>query len=154
VTPAEKDRDAAELARAAIERLRAKSENTSRPQEAARTLAPPQVQESRAVAVTPVQPLPPPINVSTVPVDPAVAGVPAPNPPYTASVSADDPNRPIPPADIPSPPVQPPLDLRADVAAAPNPRDHTRNVAEDMLSAAKSMFHAVIPSPGTQKFTE
>ena len=47
---------------------------------------------------------------------------------------ADDPRRPIPPADIPPPA---PVDLRTD-------KPHT-NVAEDMLLAAKSMFHSVIP---------
>jgi hypothetical protein len=35
-----------------------------------------------------------------------------------------------------------PLDLRAD--AAEPVREH-RTVAEDMLSAAKSVFHAVLP---------
>ena len=75
-------------------------------------------------------------------------------PPYTASVN-NDPSRPTPPADIPPPPAQPPLDLRADATAAA-PRDHARNVAEDMLSAAKSMFHAVIPTPSSSssKFTD
>ena len=37
----------------------------------------------------------------------------------------------------------PPLDLRAEVAAGR--RSRSTNVAEDMLSAAKSMFHAVLP---------
>jgi hypothetical protein len=47
--------------------------------------------------------------------------------------------RPTPPADIPD---ARPLDLRAD-AGAPPQRRHT--VADDMLSAAKSVFHAVLP---------
>jgi hypothetical protein len=68
-------------------------------------------------------------------------------------VQPNDSKRPIPPADIPPPPAPPPLDLRAD--AAPNARDHARNVAEDMLSAAKSMFHAVLPGSGaSQKFAD
>ena len=54
---------------------------------------------------------------------------------------ADDPRRPTPPAEIPT---APPLDLRAE-AAGPPPA-HT-NVAEDMLSSVKSVFHAVLPKP-------
>jgi hypothetical protein len=84
-----------------------------------------------------VRPLPPPINVSTPSVE-----TPA-NPPYTASVGNDDPNRLTPPADIPVPVIAPPLDLRAD-AGAPAPRPKT-NVADEMLSGMKSMFHAVLP---------
>jgi hypothetical protein len=53
-----------------------------------------------------------------------------------------DPRRPTPPADIPL--TRPPLDLRAEAAAEPMAKEHT-NVAEDMLLAAKSVFHAVLP---------
>jgi hypothetical protein len=64
-------------------------------------------------------------------------------PSYPASSGSDDPRRPIPPAEIPSSPAsRPPLDLHAD--AREPPREHT-TVAEDMLSAAKSVFHAVLP---------
>jgi hypothetical protein len=56
------------------------------------------------------------------------------------SARLDDPLRPTPPADIPPPR---PLDLRAD-ASEPAARDHT-TVADDMLSAAKSVFQAVLP---------
>jgi hypothetical protein len=66
------------------------------------------------------------------------------------AASVDDPHRPTPPADIPdvSPSVPPspssgPLDLRAE-AVEPQRREHT-NVAEDMLLAAKSVFHSVLP---------
>ena len=52
-----------------------------------------------------------------------------------------DPNRPTPPADIP---VSRPLDLRAEVAE-PSVRERTTAAAEDVLSTAKSMFHAVLP---------
>ncbi|HEX9470039.1 MAG TPA: hypothetical protein VF957_10905, partial [Bradyrhizobium sp.] len=68
-------------------------------------------------------------------------------PPYAAA-RIDDPRRPIPPADIPLPSPSPspstsaPLDLHAD-ATEPPPEHKT--VAEDMLSAAKSVFHAVLP---------
>lgn len=165
VAPAEEHRDAAELARAAIERLRgmtdkpapekAQDKSPEKVQEAVRSPEAPRVQEApRSVAVAPpaaLRPLPPPITVSTPPTEQA-STQPA-YPPYTASVGINDPNRPTPPADIPPPPVQPPLDLRADAGAVANPRDHARNVAEDMLSAAKSMFHAVIPSPSS-KFTD
>jgi hypothetical protein len=149
--PAAATPDANDLARAAIERLRkfpeAKSVDKSAekpaeaaPQEAARAPEAPRAQESpRVVTAAPpfVRPLPPPITVST----PAVE-TPA-NPPYTASVGNDDPNRLTPPADIPVPVIAPPLDLRAD-AGGSVPRPKT-NVADDMLSGVKSMFHAVLP---------
>jgi hypothetical protein len=91
-----------------------------------------------------LRPLPPPIMVSGSP-----AGEPfgqassghAPSqarPPYA---DANDPNRPIPPAEIP---LSRPLDLRADVAE-PSVRDRATAAAEDALSTAKSLFHAVLP---------
>ncbi len=126
---AEERRDANDLARAAIERLR--GEGGARPQEAPRT-----------VGISPVRPLPPPITVSTPGGDGYNAGSPSTNPPYTASVRNDDPSRPTPPADIPAPP---PLDLRAAANEPSNARDRAKNVAEDVLSAAKSMFHTVLP---------
>ena len=55
--------------------------------------------------------------------------------------SGHDPRRPTPPADIP---LSRPLDLRAE-AAEPSARERTTAVAEDVLSAAKSVFHAVLP---------
>jgi hypothetical protein len=136
--------DANDLARAAIERLRKSPEGGW--QETARAPEAPRVQESsRPVTAAPpaVRPLPPPITVSTP--GPESYGSPtAANPPYTASVGPDDANRLTPPADIPVPVVvAPPLDLRAD-AAGPMPRPRT-NVADEMLSGVKSMFHAVLP---------
>jgi hypothetical protein len=71
--------------------------------------------------------------------NPATGSVPT-KPPY-GSARIDDPRRPTPPADIPS--SSPPVDLRAE-AALPPPREHT-SVADDVLSAAKSVFHAVLP---------
>jgi hypothetical protein len=59
-------------------------------------------------------------------------------PPYAETAN---PNRPIPPADIP---VSRPLDLRADMAE-PSVRDRATAAAEDALSTAKSIFHAVLP---------
>ncbi len=47
-----------------------------------------------------------------------------------------------PPGDIPTPQ---PMDLQAD--AAGTPRSERTNVAEDVLSAAKSVFNSVIPAP-------
>jgi hypothetical protein len=44
------------------------------------------------------------------------------------------------PADIPSPP----LDLRAEAPAEPSAQGRP-NVAEEVLSAAKSVFHSVLP---------
>ena len=63
---------------------------------------------------------------------------PPPRPPYAEAV---DPNRPVPPADIP---VSRPLDLRADMAE-PSVRDRAASAAEDALSNVKSIFHAVLP---------
>jgi hypothetical protein len=156
--------DANDLARAAIERLRkspegkaaekaaeAKSaetkpvERTPEPatRDAARTPEAP-----RIVTTEPsmVRPLPPPITVSTP--APEAYGNGGSSPSYTASVGNDDPNRITPPADIPVPVIAPPLDLRAD-AGAPMPRPKKTNVADEMLSGMKSMFHSVLPKSGT-----
>lgn len=98
-------------------------------QEASRVPEPPRV--VTAVPST-VSPLPPPINVST-PSSEAYGngGSSQPNPPYTASIGNDNPNRLTPPADIPVPVIAPPLDLRADAGAAaprrgPRPMSPTR----------------------------
>lgn len=133
--------DANDLARAAIERLRG-TEPAPRVQESARVPEPPKATEPPRVVATPaapasvpvatappLQPLPPPIMVSTPPLD---------NKPSTVRV--DDPLRPTPPADIPDP--RAPLDLRADAADRPAKRP---SVADDVLSAAKSMFNSVLP---------
>jgi hypothetical protein len=148
-TASEERRDANELARAAIERLRGTSDGTPRAQEAAR--APdaaripeaPRVVSAPVVSTPPVRPLPPPIMVST-PANEAFDSTTGSSPtkqPYTAAARIDDPRRPTPPADIPY--ARPPLDLRAE-ATEPAAREHT-SVAEDVLSAAKSVFHAVLP---------
>jgi hypothetical protein len=139
----EDHRDANDLARAAIERLRSTGEGSPRPQEAARNPDPPRVPEPPRVAAAPsVRPLPPPIMVSTPGAetfDPA--GTSQMRPPYAAAPQFDDPHRPTPPADIPE--ASRPLDLRAEAMEPPR-REHT-SVAEDVLSAAKSVFHAVLP---------
>jgi hypothetical protein len=133
------DRDANDLARAAIERLRGTPDNSSRAQETVRLPDAPRVVAAPAapsVATPPsVQPLPPPILVSTPPAETFDAQA---RSSYPATARGDDPQRPTPPANIPDPK---PLDLRAD-AIPPKPRT---NVAEDVLSAAKSMFHSVLP---------
>lgn len=136
ITP-EEHRDANDLARAAIERLRGSNEGAPRapesvrvPDAPARTASVPQAPVPQTAAI---RPLPPPIVVSTPPTD-GVSAAPAPMQPYPMTARADDPRRPIPPADIPPPA---PVDLRSD-------KPHT-NVAEDMLLAAKSVFHSVIP---------
>ncbi|KYG23771.1 hypothetical protein SE92_28940 [Bradyrhizobium sp. AT1] len=165
--------DANDLVRAAIERLRkspegksaeAKSSETKpaelRPAEtkAAEKPAEPAMREAarapeapRVISMEPatVRPLPPPITVST-PSSEAYgnAGSSSANPPYTASVGNDDPNRMTPPADIPVPVIAPPLDLRAD-AGASLPRPKKTNVADEMLSGMKSMFHSVLPKNST-----
>jgi len=157
--------DANDLARAAIERLRKSPEGRSAEAKAAEAKSAetkpvertpePAVREAartpeapRVIATEPsmVRPLPPPITVSTP--APEAYGNGASSPSYTASVGNDDPNRMTPPADIPVPVIAPPLDLRAD-AGAPMPRPKKTNVADEMLSGMKSMFHSVLPKSGT-----
>ena len=135
VAPAETGPDANDLARAAIERLHRASpaSEPARAPEAPRVIAAPAPASSPVPPAAPqLQPLPPPILVSTPPDG---------KPRYPPTARPDDPQRPRPPAEIPDP--RPPLDLRADaVDAQPQGRP---SVAEDVLSAAKSMFHAVLP---------
>jgi hypothetical protein len=140
-------RDANDLARAAIERLRVSNGGSPRTPEAPRVVsAPPQAAASQAPvpqAVTPmVRPLPPPIMVSTPPSDESFGSAAGPSPmqPNSVATRIDDPRRPIPPADIPP---SRPLDLNAQPVDS-SVREH-HNVAEDMLLAAKSVFHAVLP---------
>jgi len=138
-------RDVNDLARAAIERLRGGNEGSPRPQEAARAQETPRgeaprIEAPRVASAPTVQPLPPPIVVAT------PSGETFDQPTGSAqmrpatSARLDDPHRPTPPADIPPPR---PLDLRAD-ATEPVSRPHP-TVADDMLSAAKSVFQAVLP---------
>jgi hypothetical protein len=150
--PAEDHRDANDLARAAIERLR-KEDGQSHSQEASRAPDTSRLQEAPRTVVSPptapvstaaVRPLPPPITVVAPPVegqgnnqDNNQGGNPA---PYTASINADNPNRLVPPADIPPPP---PIDLLR--ARATNLADRTNNVAHDVLAKTKSMFHSLMP---------
>jgi hypothetical protein len=156
--------DANDLARAAIERLRKSPEG-----KAAEKAAEAKSTETKPVERTPepvmreavripeaprivttepstVRPLPPPITVSTP--APEAYGNGGSSPSYTASVGNDDPNRMTPPADIPVPVIAPPLDLRAD-AGATMPRPKKTNVADEMLSGMKSMFHSVLPKSST-----
>lgn len=123
----EEHRDANDLARAAIERLRGNGEA--------------RVATAPASAAPAVRPLPPPIMVSAPPAEPFGQGSQQPRPPFAPSAAANDPNRPTPPADIP---VSRPLDLRAEVAE-PSVRERTQAAAEDVLSTAKSLFHSVLP---------
>lgn len=140
------ERDANDLARAAIERLRKTTPQSSesvRAPEAARAEEPTRPPQERAkvnsVVYAPapaapqpsVQPLPPAVNVAPAPPEVAIAP-PAPFPRPVDEASGDD-SRLTPPADIPSRP----LDLRA--------RERDRSVAEGVVSAARSVFHAVIP---------
>jgi hypothetical protein len=149
VAPEER-RDANDLARAAIERLRGAGDGSPRPQEAARIPDAPRVPDTarvpdppRVVSAPPVRPLPPPIMVSTPGAETfdSPSGSSQMKPPYAGAARIDDPRRPTPPADIPG--ASRPLDLQAE-AAEPSAREHT-TVAEDMLSAAKTVFHAVLP---------
>ena len=129
-------RDANDLARAAIERLRVNNDGSPRASEVARTPESPRIETPRVAIAPALRPLPPPITVSTPSMGQASDHG---SPPYAASASVD-PRRPTPPAEIP---LSRPLDLRADMTE-PSVRERT-SVAEDVLSAAKSVFHAVLP---------
>ena len=74
-----------------------------------------------------------------------VAGQSAATPPRSATTIRI---RLTPPADIPVPVIAPPLDLRAD-GGATMPRPKKANVADEMLSGMKSMFHSVLPKGAT-----
>jgi hypothetical protein len=138
---AEEKRDATDLARAAIERLRSNPEAQPHAQEVARIPEAPRVSEiPKATSRAAAQPLPPPITVS-VPATEASSPAAGLSPARPVSVQVDDPQRPTPPAEIPS--STRPLELRAEVTELP-PRQRS-SVAEDVLSAAKSVFHAVLP---------
>jgi hypothetical protein len=146
--PAEDHRDANDLARAAIERLR-KEDGPSHSQEASRAPDAPRLQEAPRSVVPPaptvstasIRPLPPPITVLTPEGQGASQGNSQGNPaPYTASINPDDPNRLVPPADIPPPPPIDVLRARADRLAT-----RTNNVAQDVLAKTKSMFHSLLP---------
>jgi hypothetical protein len=131
----EERRDANDLARAAIERLR--GSETPRAPETARAQEPSRATTAPAPTPGLVKPLPPPIIVAAPPEKED-----APRPPYATATRADDPARPTPPAEIPT--ARPPLDLRAEMVAGGAPREKT-SVVEDMLTATKSMFHSVLP---------
>jgi hypothetical protein len=125
-------RDANDLARAAIERL---SREQPRSQDAARAPEAPRAQEARVQEairmapqqVQPMQQLPPPIVLATPGVDNF----------SSVQVARPDSRRLRPPGEIPT---AVPVDLQAD---ASNLRPDRTNVAEDVLSAAKSVFHTV-----------
>ena len=146
------NRDANEIARAALDRLRGPVEATRQPDVrqpepprapavVARPADPPRV----TVAVTPPQIQPPPqphVQQTIQPLPPAVL-VTAPSAGQSGATddTAVKPDRPMtsfrlsPPADIPD---APPLDLQAAG------RGRT-SVTEDVVSAARSVFNAVIP---------
>ena len=144
VTPAEatqsqeERRDANDLARAAIERLRGTSE-------ASRTPQVPRSQEQAHVTPAPVPPLPPAIVVTTPPGEGYNSGTTGSvRPLYPPAAQADDLQRLTPPADIPA--ASRPMELHAAETTASLPEHkNVATVAEDVLSAAKSVFHAVLP---------
>jgi len=129
---ADDKRDANDMARAAIERLRsaepkneAKVEEPARVQEKARVNS--VVYAPAAAPQPPIQPLPPAVTVAPQPSEINVSQ------PRQAETRADESFRPTPPASIPSRP----LDIRV--------HERERSVGESVVSAAKSVFQAVIP---------
>jgi hypothetical protein len=141
----EQRRDANDLARAAIARLRG-GDASPRAQDASRALDASRITEqSRAVPAPPVTPLPPPITVFA----PAgenfeTSAGSRMSAPEAGAQRGDGFARPTPPADIPAiASASRPLDLHAEVIEQ-GTRERT-TVAEDVLSAAKSVFKAVLP---------
>ena len=133
-------RDANGLARAAIERLRITNEQ--RPQEAPRPQDTAHAQDApRVASVPPMQQLPPPITVSTSAIETFNPGQPAVKPPDTQINRAEESPRPRPPGEIPF--ASRPLDLHAEATGSTG-QDRT-TMTQDVLSAAKSVFHAVLP---------
>ena len=143
----EERRDANDLARAAIERLRGTGDSSPRPQEAARTPEAPRAPEASALPKLPGRD-----RAGATPAAAADHGFDAAQTSrsirlrrrrgrLTRPVRECDPRRPTPPADIPAhPPARP-----ARRGEPSRRRGSIRRVAEDVLSAAKSMFHAVLP---------
>jgi hypothetical protein len=135
--PHEERRDATDLAREAIERWRGASETSRAPQA-------PRAQDAPRIAAAPVQPLPPPIVVASPSADGYNSGTTGSTSPVYAPVArAEDPRRPTPPADIPA--VSPPMDIHDETMASLPEHKNVITVAQDVLSAAKSVFHAVLP---------
>ncbi len=137
---ADERRDANDLARAAIERLRRADPRPpeSRAPEAARASEPARPidtsSERGKVNSAIYAPAASPAPLSVQPLPPAVAVMPPPGEAAPAQARSDDPSRPMPPAEIPSRP----LDLRA--------RGHEGgSVAEEVVSAARSVLQAVVP---------
>ena len=150
----EERRDANDLARAAIDRLRGSNDGSPRPQEAARTPDAARIPEAaripdapRVVLAPAVRPLPPPVMVSTPAretVDSTTGSLET-RPPYAAAARNDDPappdaagRHPVTPRSICGP-------RRRDRCRRLGAASRARNTAEDVLSAAKSVFHAVLP---------
>lgn len=152
-TPSEERKDANDLARAAIQRLRGNAEtkeankDASRPGDDAARLAP-TARASQQVRVGPELPQTAPsiIQTSAPPLPPAI-DIAAPRYPRlddaatTASVRGDD--RLTPPGDVPT--AREPLDLRATNARTTSAAANT-SVADDFLSATKSFFRAITPN--------
>lgn len=152
-TPAEERKDATDLARAAIQRLRGSpetkeaSKDASRPSDEAARLAPsvrapqqvrmgPELPPAAsAIVPTSAPPLPPAIDIAT-PRYPRTEDTPT-----TASVRGDD--RLTPPGEVPT--AREPLDLRATNTRTTSAAANT-SVADDFLSATKSFFRAITPN--------
>lgn len=151
--PAADVRRANDLARAAIDRLRGSTHNeTPKPDakvDASKMPDVPRVQPVSTVAsavapqaaVPPMQPLPPAISVAAPNPDVFEQGNAQPvmrQPAPQSTLRTDESRRFAPPADIPSRP----LDLRAQMSGDTGERT---SIADEVVSTAKSMFHAVIP---------
>lgn len=154
---AQDERKASDLARAALERLRGSNSDSVKAEstktelikiESAKAPADvPRIQSvSTITAAPPMQPLPPAINVARPNPDVFEQGnaTPVVRQAYPQATSRQDAGqsnswRFAPPADIPA---SRPMDLHAEASA---PLSERTSVADEVVSAAKSMFHAVIP---------
>jgi hypothetical protein len=141
--------NAAELARAALERLRV-TEPARSPEATASIPAPVPVPQTHDASREPsrdtvlidprpaVPPLPPPVSVAAPPE--RVVGAPGAEPEGSRSwVRSTEAERIVPPADIPT--SSAPVELQP----AAVPPAHKKSVTEDVLSAARSVFQSVVP---------
>jgi hypothetical protein len=140
--PAADDRkDATELARAAIQRLRGGSETERAAGEPARPPAHAgRVQQARAAAEAP-QSLPPPATVASAPPLPPAVSIAAPR--YPEEELADQ--APLAQAERLTPPGEIPVERNPLSIQASHRVAETPSLADDFLSATKSFFRAITP---------
>lgn len=148
---AEERRDAAELARAALARQRTGSESGHAAEPARtgslRTAETPAETAARHPEALPAQepmraPIAPPALASAVPTPPVLPSLP---PPVTVAPASAPTIAPAPAADAQRDGLRPTPPAEIPAAVAEEPQRRRGSVTEEVLTAAKSVFQAVIP---------